>query len=328
MSTISTVAVTGATGFVGRWVVRELLAKGYQVRALVRDRAKARRVLPESVACVTGDVLDAARVDELLAGAQACINLVGIIREVRTPGNTQTFEGLHTRAPRLLVDRCQALGVRRFVHMSALGVRDVGVSEYQRTKWEGEAAVRVSTLDWTIFRPGLIHGAEGEFMRLAKTWCTGHEAPWFFIPYFAREVEDLRVPLGSVTLTAPRVQPVAVQDVAVAFVRCLGTPATIGEIYNLVGPETLTWPELLGEVRDHVHGANRDLEPVGIPASAAAWGAKAASAVGLGALLPFDEGMARMGAEDSTASLDKVKTDLALNPAPFRAAFREYAHSI
>ncbi|MDX2131481.1 MAG: NAD(P)H-binding protein [Planctomycetota bacterium] len=328
MSTITTVAMTGATGFVGGYVVRELLARGYGVRALVRDRAAARSSLPGSVTLVEGDILDERRVDELLGGAQACVNLAGIIREVRTGGRAQTFERVHTRAARLLVERCTALGVRRFVQMSALGVRDVGVSEYQRTKWEAEQAVRLSELDWTIFRPSLIHGPEGEFVRLAKGLCSGHEAPWVFIPYFAREVEDVRVPLGPVTLVAPRVQPVWVQDVAGAMVRSLGTPAAVGEIYNLAGGEVLTWPEMLREVRDHVHGANRDLEPMGVPSVAAAWGAKAAGAVGLGGLLPFDEGMARMGAEDSTASVVKATEDLEFRASGFRATFRAYAGAV
>lgn len=326
MNTISTVAVTGGTGFVGRHVVRELVAAGYQVRALVRDRAKARQVLPASRVTVTqGDVLDRTRVDEMLSASQACINLIGIIREA--PGG-QTFERMHTRTTRLLVERCEALNVRRFVQMSAINVRDVGVSEYQRTKWEAEKAVRNSSLDWTIFRPALIHGPEGEFIQLVKRWSSGHHAPWLFIPYFSREVEDKRVPLGAVTFADPMVQPVDVRDVAKAFVSCLTNEKSVGEVYNLVGSERLSMPDMLRHIRDHVHGANGELEPHGIPGHAAGIAAKAAGMMGLGSLLPFDEGMAVMGTEDATANLAKVQADLGLTPRPFRAAFEEYAESV
>lgn len=326
MTTPRTVALTGASGFVGRHVARELLAAGFLVTALVRDRAKARRVLPAGITLVVGDALDQAAADELLANADACVNLIGIIRERRAEG--ATFEKAHTRATRSLVSRCQALGVRRFLQMSALGVRDVYVSEYQRTKWEAELIVRRSDLDWTILRPALIHGPEGEFTTIMKGWVTGHQAPWLFLPYFTRGVEDKRVPLGSVRHVDPIVQPVAVTDVARVFAACLKTPASIGEVYNVAGGEPLSWPDMLRHVRDNVPGANTGLQPHGMPANVAAGAARAAAAFGLGDLLPFDEGMARMGGEDATAALDKLTTDLGVTPAPFRSAFNEYAGAL
>lgn len=328
MNTISTVAVTGATGFVGRYVVRELLRQGYAVKALARDRGKAKAVLPEKARVVMGDVLNQADVDELLQGCQACINLVGIIREVRAAGKTQTFRGMHVQAPRLIASRCEALGVTRVVHMSALGARDTGVSQYQRTKWEGEQSLRLSELDWTIFRPGLIHGPDGEFVQTAKQWVGGQSAPWIFLPYFTRVVEDKRVPLGPVNFVDPVVQPVAVQDVARAFVAALATPASVGEIYNLVGSEVLSWPEMLTQMRDQIPGANPNLRPVGLPGEVGAIGAFAATKLGFGSLLPFDEGMARMGAEDSTASLDKLKAHFGFTPAPFGEVFSSYASHV
>ncbi|MBI1190551.1 MAG: NAD(P)H-binding protein [Tepidisphaera sp.] len=328
MNTIMTVAVTGATGFVGRYVVRELLRQGYAVKALARDRAKTRGILPEKARVVVGDVLNQADVDELLQGCQACINLVGIIREVRSPGNTQTFRSLHVKAPRLLVSRCEALGVTRFIEMSALGARDTGVSEYQRTKWEGEQAVRLSELEWTIFRPSLIHGPDGEFVKTAKGWVSGHEAPWVFIPYFTRTVEDKRVPLGPVSQVDPMIQPVAVQDVARAFVAALATPESIGEVYNLVGSEVLSWPRMLTQMRDQLPGGNPTLKPVGLPGEVGAIGAMIAGHLGMGAMLPFDAGMAKMGAEDSTAGLEKFKAHFGFTPAAFSEVFSTYASRV
>jgi len=328
-SSTSTVAVTGASGFVGRYVVRELLARGHTVRALVRDSAKAREVLPKAPQLVVGDVDDLDRVDALLKGADACVNLIGIIRETRPRGErARTFQRLHVDATRRLVARCEALGVRRFLQMSALGVKPDGVSEYQRTKFEAESIVKLSTLAWTIMRPSLIHGPDGEFIKMAKGWVTGAGAPYIFLPYFTRGVQDYRVPLGPVDPVDPKIQPIAVEDVASAFAAALESPNAVGEIYNLAGGEVLTWPVMLRFIRDRTPGANERLQPWGLPGAVAAIAAKAASFIGLDRLLPFDAGQARMGAEDSIATTDKAREDLALDPRPFRAAFAAYAPQI
>ncbi|MCE7974911.1 MAG: NAD-dependent epimerase/dehydratase family protein [Leptolyngbya sp. PLA1] len=324
-----TVAVAGATGFVGRTVVRELLSRGWAVRVLTRDRAKAARVLPKAgVTVIVGDVLEEASVDSLLTGAAACVNLVGILRESRGEGVASTFERAHTRTTRMLVQRCEAMGVARFVQVSALGVKDDGVSDYQRSKWNAEQAVRKSSLRWTVLRPGLIHGRDSEFIKLAKGWVSGHEAPWLFMPYFAREVEDKRVPLGPVEFVDPKIAPIAVEDVARAIALSLEKDATEGEVYNLVGSQTMTWPQMLRHLRDTLPGGNAGIEPMAVPSTPAAIGAMVAGRVGLGFMLPFDEGMARMGAEDSTASLDKVQSDLGFTPAPFSDSLARYAAAV
>jgi uncharacterized protein YbjT (DUF2867 family) len=321
---VQTIAVTGATGFVGSQVVRELLSRGYQVRALVRDREKAREVLgtSPSLRCVTGDVTETEPVDELLRGCQACVHLVGIIREVRRLG--QTFHRMHVDATRVVVQACQRGGVSRYLHMSALGVRDVGVSAYQKTKFEGEQIVQRSELSWTIFRPGMIHGKDSAFVRMAHDWVTGHAPPFVFMPYFTRGVEDQRVPLGGENTVIPRIAPIAVEDVAMAFANALMNPRTHGEIYNLVGSETLSWPAMLRLMRDATPGAMK-IHPFGIPSGLAALQAQAAELVGLGGLLPFDAGMARMGGEDSVSDLTKVREDLGLRPKAFSPVFRAYA---
>lgn len=328
MSTSKAVAVAGATGFVGRYVVAELIARGHTVRALVSDRTSAGALPRAGVTRITGNPQDSAAVAEFLSGASACVNLVGILREFRAPGVARTFRDSHQGVTRNLVQGCEAAGVTRFVQLSAIGVRANGVSEYQSSKWEAEQIVRRSSLDWTIFRAALIHGPESEFVKVVTGWLGGHKAPWVFLPYFVGVTEDTRVPLGSVTHVDPTVAPVSVQDVARAVVASLANDAAVGEVYNLCGSETLSWPEMLRHMRDHVPGANGELEPHGIPAPLAACKAMIASRLGLGAFLPFDEGMARMGAENSTASLDKFKADFGFTPAPFRESFETYAETL
>lgn len=318
----STIAVTGASGFVGRYVVQELVSSGHAVRALVRDAAHAHRVLPRSsaVSYVVGDVLDARACDDLVHGCNACIHLIGIIREM--PG--QTFVKMHVESTRRVVEACEKHGVKRYLHMSALGARDTGVAEYQRTKWEGETIVRNSDLAWTIFRPSMIHGVGSEFLEMVKGFASGLEAPYFFLPYFTRGVPEHRVPLGGETPVDPVVAPIDVRDVAKAFVSSIQNAQTIGETYNLVGPETISWPRLLTLVRDHA-GGNHQLKPFGVNAKMASAGAVVAKKLGLGLMLPFDQGMPLMASEDSTANGTKAQKHLKLNFRAFTPSFVEYA---
>jgi len=294
------------------------------VRALARDAGKAASVLPECdrLGLVIGDVLGEGVADDLLDGCGACIHLIGIIRE---GGGGRTFRRMHVEATDAVVGACRDRGVGRYVHMSALGVDPEGRSEYQRTKFEGERIVRASGLDWTIFRPGLIHGPEGEFVRLAAGWVRGTETPRRFLPYFKRGRPASGVPFAATVYEDPLVAPVWVQDVADCIVEALGRRASIGEIYNVVGAETLSWPQMLVLMRDCVRGADPSLMPRGVPADLAICLARGARALGVASLLPFDEGQAAMGSLDSTAQMEKVATDLEITTAPFAQTFGAYA---
>lgn len=326
---ISTVALTGATGFVGRHMARELLSRGYRVRALVRDRQKAREVLPASgggsaLELVSGDALDAGALADLVGGTQACIHLVGILREK----GGQTFKRMHPDATAAALQACGNAGVKRFLHMSALKASDTGATEYQRSKFEAERLVRRSGLDWTIFRPGLIHGPGGEFVEMASDWVTGHVPPYIFMPYFTRWQIDTSVPLGTAKPVDPKVAPIAVEDVCKAFVESLTRQMAIGEVYNLVGGETLSWPQMLTTFRDNVSGGNERLHPWGVPSEIASKVAMVADLIGLGGALPFDEGMAVMGGQDATASMEKARAHLGVEPKGFTETFKRYAGSL
>lgn len=326
-----TIAVTGATGFVGRYVVRELLSKGYAVRALVREPAKARDAFGtqagKDVSLVVGDVLDARVLDELLRGCAACVHLVGIIREVRgeSAGGAQTFERAHVHATQGVVEACVRAGVKRYLHMSALGVGADGRSAYQQTKWRGEQIVRRSGLEWTIFRPSLIHGADGEFVQMMNKLTGGEMPPFVFIPYFARTKVDMRVPLGAMSFEPAMVQPVAVEDVAKACASALEREQSIGEVYNLVGSERLNWQELTEFFRDTLPGGNPRMGVWYVPGTHAAMAATVAGKIGLGGLLPFDAGQALMATEDSVADPTKARHDLGVEARAFRATVRRYA---
>jgi len=317
-----TVAVTGATGFVGGHVVRALLDRGWQVRALSRSRDKAAGLRErEGVSVVAGDINDAEALDELCRGCDAMVHLVGIIREAKG----QRFDTLHVQATQSVLAACKRHRVARYVHMSALGVADEAKTKYQKTKFKAEQEVRASGLDWTIFRPSLIHGPGGEFTQMLAQWSRGEIAPWIGIPYFRRPETEPRVPLGGVDYVDPEVQPIVVTDVAAYFADALERPNTVGEIFNLVGSQRMSWPAMLEYVHEHVPHAKEGLAPLWAPADISALQAKAAGFVGLGGLLPFDEGMAIMGAQDSTSSLERVEAYFDRQPMAFNESFSAYA---
>lgn len=322
----TTVAVTGGAGFVGRSIVAQLLHEGYTVRVLARDAKEARRLLGASdkLTVITGDILDEMCLEDLLKGAQACVHLIGIIREA---SGGQTFEKCHVEATRAVVKACERLGVKRYLHMSALGVSELGTTAYQKSKWRAERIVADSSLKWTIFRPSLIHGKGSDFIAMITGLASGNEPPYLFIPYFVGEKADDTVPLGSVERPIPRVQPVYVGDVARSFVSALKREEAVGEIYNLAGSETLAWPSLLKTLRDATHG-KESLQPVGVPAKVASIGAMVAKHVGLGALLPFDEGMPIMAAQDSLAETTKAQQHLGVRYSGFAESLATYADQL
>lgn len=230
---LTRVCVIGGTGFIGSHIVNLLSAQRFHVRVPTRRRERAR----ELILLPTVDVLDANVHDEvelanLVRGMDAVINLAGVLHDA---GGARGFEQTHVELARKVIAACHACGVRRYVHMSALGAGVNGPSKYQRTKGAGEMLVRESGLDWTIFRPSVVFGGGDNFLNL-----------------FA----SLLAVLPVVFLASPnaRFQPVFVEDVAAAFVRCLDDPAASGKAYDLCGPTVYSLRELVtlvGAVTGH-----------------------------------------------------------------------------
>lgn len=323
------VAVAGSTGFIGRHITRGLLAAGHTVVALARDLDKAKHVLAvgegvDRLELVQGDPTSRNTADRLLTRADACVNAIGIIREA---SGGQTFKKVHESVPRALVEGCKRAGVDRVVHISAIGVRDEAPTKYQQSKFEGEMTVRRSGLDWTILRLSLVHGADGEFIEMARGWVTGKALPHLFIPYFRHHESGPPVP-GLAKLSDPELMPVRVEDVARAVVACLERRETVGEVINLVGAERVTMPEILRTLQAHVPLAKQSLKLVGMPDSVGERIAKAAKMVGLRDALPFDEGMAHMAGESSTASREKQQALLGFETGGCLDRVAEYAPSL
>ncbi len=320
-----TIAVTGATGFVGRHTVRRLVEAGHTARCLVRSADKAAGLLPdERVELVTADVFDRHALPELLDGADALVHTIGIRRE--TPG--VTFERLHPGGTERVTEAMRGAGVRRLVHISALGTRADATTDYHRSKHAAETIVRGSGLDWTILRPSLIHGPDGEFIQMVRAWVLNRMAPRFFLPWFARVEVEAGFPPKPPRLESAQVQPVHVEDVAEAVLRSLDRPQAIGEVYPLTGPETVDWPTLLTTVRDALPMGDKKMRTVGIPAPLGVVAARSAKAFGLAQALPFGPSEPVMASEPQTASRAKALAHLELETRPFIESVGAYAERV
>ena len=170
-----------------------------------------------------GDILDSTSLPSALEGMAAVVHLVGIISEV----GKSNFENIHIRGTQNIVTAARRAGIKRFVHMSALGTRPGAVSRYHQSKRAAEQIVRQSGLDFTIFRPSLIFGPRDTFVNL-------------FANFIALSPV---VPLPG--NPKARFQPVPVETVAQAFVRSLSEPKSIGQTYDLCGPEALTLSDMV-----------------------------------------------------------------------------------
>ncbi len=219
------ILVLGGTGFVGRSVCERLVERGAGsglIRVPTRrlTRGSTVRALP-TVEVVEANVHDGAQLQKLLLGVDAVVNLVAILH-----GSTADFERTHLILPQTLATACKAAGVKRLVHVSALGVAPDAPSNYLRSKTQGEAALQAAGLGLTMLRPSVIFGTEDRFLNV-----------------FAR-LQAL-APVMPLAGSSARFQPVWVEDVASAIVRCLDQPASIGQIYECCGPTVYTLSQLV-----------------------------------------------------------------------------------
>ncbi|KAA2283999.1 complex I NDUFA9 subunit family protein [Arenimonas fontis] len=222
--TPQTLVILGGTGFVGRHLVSRLARDGHRIVLLSRNLAThSDRLLPPGVELRELDVYDPTALQQAFAGADAVINLVGILNE--RGDNGRGFRRVHVELTKLVIAAMKLAGVRRLLQMSSLNAGR-GHSHYLKSRGEAEAAVKASGLDWTIFEPSVIFGpGDGFFCRFAAL---------------------LRLaPVLPLARARARFAPVYVGDVVEAFVRCLGNRASHGQVYELYGQETFTLAEIV-----------------------------------------------------------------------------------
>jgi NADH dehydrogenase len=247
---MSIIVLTGASGFVGSHVLPALLADGHRVRALVRTVDAGTRVLRRLgpgqrslVELVHGDVTaDPAALGSALGGADAVVHLVAIPRD-RTGG--RDLARVNTGGTAAIVEAMRASGVRRLVHLGALGVADEPSLHFASSKARGEAAVAASGLDWTILKPSLLWGERDGFFNIVAGL--------------------VRLSPGIVPVPgrgASRFQPLSADDLALVVSFVLARPDTIGRVYELGGPRIWTYREIVAEV---LRGMGRRRLVVGVP---------------------------------------------------------------
>ena len=288
------IAVTGATGFVGRHIAATLARRGHTVRALVRHSPTSK---PAGVDVVAGDLADDTALAALVRHANAVIHLVGIIVET----GHATFQAVHVDGVRRLLRVARDAGVERFVHMSAVGARDdPGATPYHRTKWQAEELVRDSVLPYVILRPSLINGPENAPIRtLARLH---HALP--VIPVFG----DGHFPL----------QPVWIDDVALAFALAAERVELTGT-FELGGPAVLTYEDFVLAI-GRAAGRSRPLVHVPLPLVRAA----AAAFAGLGAAAPLTSDQLQMLLEGSTTPDNAIKRVFGIEPLAFEEGLRRF----
>ena len=218
--------VTGATGFIGRHLVKQLSDAGVSVRAFVRDGSKTSRVELPHVKIVRGDVLREGTLEYGMESCTAVVHLVGIIRETKS----FSFQQAHVESTKNALDAAKKRGLKRFVYVSALGAKQGAKTKYFRTKWQAEELVRNSGLNWTIVRPSVVYGKHGEF--------------------FDSLLKLVRAPFTPIIkpgMNSGLLQPIYVDDLAAVLAK-IATDSdgkTFGQVIECGGPNRLTTEAML-----------------------------------------------------------------------------------
>lgn len=214
--------MTGGTGFIGQRLVKKLVGRGLSVRIVSRHTQDNEGQAPQ-IERVVGSIEDASTIKRAVDGAFAVVNLVGIT----TAKSEQQFYSLHRDAPGRLAEAARLAGVRRFVHISAMGISLDAPSTADRSKAAGEHAVRNAFPDANFLRPALVYGSGDHFFtRFAQ---------------LARSAPAIPMIGGGRT----RFQPMHVDDVVEALARVLEKPGIAGRTFELGGNEIFTFRELI-----------------------------------------------------------------------------------
>lgn len=295
------ITLIGGTGFIGKYVVKHLAAQGYTVRIISRDPEGALSLKTSGdvgqVVLQYGDLAKPQTLEGKLEGSYAVINLVGILFE----RGRQNFSALHAQGAEKLAKMCKAAGVERYIHISSLGVDKATSSKYAKTKFFGEKATLAAFPEAIILRPGVVFGPEDNFFNQFASLL--RFAPAF--PVFG----------GGKT----RFQPVYVGDVAAAVVAVLEDLTTQGKIFELAGPEIVTFKEILEFTANTI---NKKAQFFSIPFAFASVSAIFAE---LAPVPPITRDQVRLLQYDNVAS-EGVRgfAELGIHPTSFRLTVPSY----
>jgi uncharacterized protein YbjT (DUF2867 family) len=222
------VLVTGGTGFIGPHVIQAIAAAGHDVRALVRERKRGANAAALGAELVEADMTDAASLRIASQGVDAVVHLVAIRQ-----GKPEEFQRIMVEGTRHLLAAAKEAGATRFVHMSALGASEEtkDLVPYYGAKWQQEQDVQASGLDHVIFRPSFVFAKDGGIL---KTF---------------RKLAKLAPVTPIIGSGRQRIQPIWVDDVAAYFAQALDKPEATNRVFELGGPDTVTWNEFWARLK-------------------------------------------------------------------------------
>ncbi len=304
------VAIFGGTGFVGSYLIDALVEAGHHPIVLVRPGHEDRVNHQGQCTLVNGDIQDEESVSATISDADAIIYNIGILREY--PSRGITFQKLQSDAPCMVARLAGEQGIKRFLLMSANGIKADG-TPYQRTKHEAEECLKQSGLDYTVFRPSVIFGDPRGRMEFATQLSREMIIPPLPAPLFYSGI--IPVNAGQFELS-----PVHVKDVARAFIYALENKTTIGQTYELGGEHSVSWKGII-----EVIAAAHDKKKIMLPAPACAISAVAKLMQGFESF-PVTSDQIRMLLEGNTCSSKHI-TDMGIQPTPFDQEHLSYLKS-
>ena len=232
------VAMFGGTGFVGSYIVDKLISEAFIPKLLIRKGSESKA--QTRCELISGNIQDKSAVRKTIEGTDAVIYNIGIIRQF--PQQNITFNELHVHGVKSCIEVAKSIGVKRFILMSANGVKSNG-TEYQRTKWQADELLMQSGLNWTIFRPSLIFGDPRGHGR--PEFCTQIKKDMLSLPFPAPLFYEGIWPSNAGVFA---MTPIHVENVADFFVKALNMEKSKGKIYNLGGPEALSWRTIIHRI--------------------------------------------------------------------------------
>jgi NADH dehydrogenase len=295
------IALFGGTGFVGQYIVSELLKQGDSPSLLIRSPTAHQPKSDDRISWYAGSLDEPESLKALLTDKDAVIYNIGILRDF--PAQGITFENLQYKGVVKTAAIAQEMGVKRFILMSANGV-DLKLTPYQLSKAAAEDHIKHTDLNWSIFRPSVIFGnpvKRTEFASMLKRDIidTALPAPLFFEgvnPHNAGEFQ---------------LSPVHVEDVAKAFAQALRQPETIGKTYTLGGPDDISWRNILKLIAE-ANGKSKLMLPV--PAFAPSL---AALLLDKYSWFPISRDQIRMLTKGNTCRGDEIFKLCHISPKPF-----------
>ena len=302
-------ALIGGTGFVGSYILDELIKNNITPRLLVRNGSQSKLLQHEKCELVFGDIENNNAVIETIQGCSAVIYNIGIIREF--PANGITYEKLHFHGAKWCIDAAISLKINRFILMSANGVKSNGTG-YQQTKILAEEYLKSTNLDYTIFRPSLVFGDPR--VNDIQEFCTQLKKDMLNLPFPSPNFFPGFNPLNSGNFA---MSPIHAKDVASIFVKSINEMETVKKTYNL-GGKPIFWKDII-KIISGAYGKKKWTVP-----APALFIKSLATILGRFAWFPITEDQITMLMEGNVCNSEEIFRILKIKPIPFNSESLSY----